>query len=620
MNELTQEFKIRLLNCIGLSFSEIKELLKHTQNLASQACNKTLLEYYLWEFKTTENNILYGTYLNDQELLGKTLDAYIEDHAKEIIPYLNTGNVSTMRNILTGNWKQKDKDNVMAFKAQLSTFKNTYPIAIKSSNWELVKTKKGYNLSINFFGQQAISYFENKVNELKQIVEEESKKKKKKDDDKDKKSYNQKQLEIYTNIFKYVQKNKTLIFQVDTITDYHKSIFKNIQYYKELSQPLKEQKGKIKTQKSKAKKDGDKALEKELDDQFKAINKQIKDILLVPNTYDTGFGQLKFNTKDGKIYFSGTYKFVVQDNKYKLNTNKILGIDLGITNVATMQIFNTDSETYDRLGWKHYKIQGDELIAYRQKLYNQGLSQKQIDELILKEKLKLDEEMFIKKDTCQLSGDVLNAVRDKLEKHKKDLSIAMKWCGDGRRGHGIKTKRKPIEKMEHKYGNFKETYNHKISRYIVDYAKKNNCSTIQMEDLSGFSEHQSESMLKNWSYFNLQTKVSYKAKAEGINIVFINPRYTSKRCNHCGCIFDENRDCKANQSKFKCAVCGHEENADINAARNIAIPEIDKIITEQLKTQNNCTSYEEYSKLHKIDKIIDDITTKHNDVLEKLAK
>lgn len=46
----------------------------------------------------------------------------------------------------------------------------------------------------------------------------------------------------------------------------------------------------------------------------------------------------------------------------------------------------------------------------------------------------------------------------------------------------------------------------------------------------------------------------------------------------CGCIHLENRDCKKDQAKFECKICGHKENADINASKNVSIPGIDVII------------------------------------------
>ena len=131
-----------------------------------------------------------------------------------------------------------------------------------------------------------------------------------------------------------------------------------------------------------------------------------------------------------------------------------------------------------------------------------------------------------------------------------------------------------------KYNRFKDTYNHRISRYIINLALKYNVKTIQMEDLTGFSEQQSESLLKNWSYYDLQNKITYKAQENGIEVIKVNPKYTSKRCSVCGNIHIDNRHCKENQADFTCKICGHKENADINASKNIAIPFIDKIIED----------------------------------------
>ncbi|MFI5713183.1 RNA-guided endonuclease InsQ/TnpB family protein [Kribbella sp. NPDC051620] len=47
----------------------------------------------------------------------------------------------------------------------------------------------------------------------------------------------------------------------------------------------------------------------------------------------------------------------------------------------------------------------------------------------------------------------------------------------------------------------------------------------------------------------------------------VNPAYTSQTCNACGHCAPENRE---SQAVFRCAACGHQANADINAAVNIA--------------------------------------------------
>ncbi|WP_254843131.1 RNA-guided endonuclease InsQ/TnpB family protein [Deinococcus marmoris] len=60
--------------------------------------------------------------------------------------------------------------------------------------------------------------------------------------------------------------------------------------------------------------------------------------------------------------------------------------------------------------------------------------------------------------------------------------------------------------------------------------------------------------------------LSQKAVWAARKVVAVDPRYTSQACNQCG------HTCKANrvsQSRFWCVACGHQENADLNAARNI---------------------------------------------------
>ena len=80
----------------------------------------------------------------------------------------------------------------------------------------------------------------------------------------------------------------------------------------------------------------------------------------------------------------------------------------------------------------------------------------------------------------------------------------------------------------------------------------------------------------------MQNKIKYKADEYGINVVMIRPSHTSQRCHECGYISKENRQ---SQDKFKCVNCGHTTHADLNAARNIAMKDIETIIKEQLKSQ-----------------------------------
>ncbi|MDA8270410.1 MAG: zinc ribbon domain-containing protein [Actinomycetota bacterium] len=46
----------------------------------------------------------------------------------------------------------------------------------------------------------------------------------------------------------------------------------------------------------------------------------------------------------------------------------------------------------------------------------------------------------------------------------------------------------------------------------------------------------------------------------------LNPRFTSQTCSQCGNARAENRE---SQAVFVCKACGHDQHADVNAARNI---------------------------------------------------
>ena len=67
-----------------------------------------------------------------------------------------------------------------------------------------------------------------------------------------------------------------------------------------------------------------------------------------------------------------------------------------------------------------------------------------------------------------------------------------------------------------------------------------------------------------WSMF--AAMLEYKQAWNGGCVQYVPAAYTSQRCSACGYTAKTNR---VSQSKFHCRHCGHAENADRNAARNI---------------------------------------------------
>ena len=67
-------------------------------------------------------------------------------------------------------------------------------------------------------------------------------------------------------------------------------------------------------------------------------------------------------------------------------------------------------------------------------------------------------------------------------------------------------------------------------------------------------------------WYEFRRQLDYKLFWRGGMLVEVNPQHTSQQCSCCGHTAKENR---ASQDVFRCLVCGHEENADVNAAKNI---------------------------------------------------
>ena len=114
---------------------------------------------------------------------------------------------------------------------------------------------------------------------------------------------------------------------------------------------------------------------------------------------------------------------------------------------------------------------------------------------------------------------------------------------------------------------------HNVSKRIVDEARTRRYGIV-MERLTGMrrlyrkGNGQSRSYrarMNSWSFGELQRQVEYKAKWEGIQVVQVPARNTSKRCSICGY-----KTLESTHRRLWCPNCGAILDRDENAARNIA--------------------------------------------------
>jgi putative transposase len=110
---------------------------------------------------------------------------------------------------------------------------------------------------------------------------------------------------------------------------------------------------------------------------------------------------------------------------------------------------------------------------------------------------------------------------------------------------------------------------HVISKKIVEYAKQFPSPAIVMEKLTGIRENFKKGKKLNRRFHSLpfrklQKMIEYKAKLQGIKVVYINPKNTSKTCHRCGYVTHvEGRE-------YRCPKCDMMYNRDLNGAINIA--------------------------------------------------
>ena len=143
--------------------------------------------------------------------------------------------------------------------------------------------------------------------------------------------------------------------------------------------------------------------------------------------------------------------------------------------------------------------------------------------------------------------------------------------GTAKPGAVIWRKSTRMRQTEHRLVKLHATIKQQRDHYwhtVTDWLTKN-YGMIAIEDLT------LDFMIKNKrlamsvydaSFSTFWKMLDYKAEERGVEIVRVPPAYTSQTCPECGVISADNRKTQAN---FVCVACGHTENADINAARNI---------------------------------------------------
>jgi IS605 OrfB family transposase len=131
--------------------------------------------------------------------------------------------------------------------------------------------------------------------------------------------------------------------------------------------------------------------------------------------------------------------------------------------------------------------------------------------------------------------------------------------------NGGKSAKRALKRVSGSERRFVADTNHCVSKQIVADARANN-QRIVLEDLGGIRETSKAKCIHEWSFAELQWMIRYKAAREGVEVVYIDPRYTSQTCSRC-----LHLGIRPNQSDFQCRDCGYQINADLNGAKSVAL-------------------------------------------------
>lgn len=134
---------------------------------------------------------------------------------------------------------------------------------------------------------------------------------------------------------------------------------------------------------------------------------------------------------------------------------------------------------------------------------------------------------------------------------------------------GTKGAKRLLKRLSGREQRFMAWVNHTISARIVRFAR-HHALVVSMEDLTGIRRRTQVRKAQRqrhhrWAFRQLRAFVDYKAVRDGVELVLVNPAYTSKTCHRCLHLGE-----RAGEA-FKCGHCGYLGHADYNGACNISL-------------------------------------------------
>ncbi|ERN39777.1 transposase, IS605 OrfB family, central region [Rubidibacter lacunae KORDI 51-2] len=168
------------------------------------------------------------------------------------------------------------------------------------------------------------------------------------------------------------------------------------------------------------------------------------------------------------------------------------------------------------------------------------------------------------------SGQEIRAKRDRFNRTRASLQ---------RKGtKGAKGAKRLLKRLSGAEKRYQRWLNHHISKQIVETAKSSGVA-VALEDLKGIRDRTNRQRrtkterrrANSWAFYQLRQFVAYKALGAGVEVVCVNPRYSSQTCHQCLHIHPERSQSYRSGKRYECGHCGWKGNADYNGAQMIRL-------------------------------------------------
>jgi putative transposase len=150
-----------------------------------------------------------------------------------------------------------------------------------------------------------------------------------------------------------------------------------------------------------------------------------------------------------------------------------------------------------------------------------------------------------------------------LKKNEEHLAFLQRHLSKKKKGSRNRYKAKhKVAKLYEKVSNTRLDYLHKTSTELVS-----KYSFIALEQLAPkqMAEQNYSKQIHDAGWGMFANMLRYKAESAGCEVVFVNPKNTTKECSQCGGI----QDMPLSERIYYCPTCGMLKDRDLNASINI---------------------------------------------------